>query len=287
MKDDTWREKLICRYGKAKSYKLDFDKIPPEAKLVLGCFDIPVTTKCTLRCINCSSLMPYYNVTKNFDIERLIKDVKNVIEIVDYIPRINVLGGEPFIHPELHKLLRILNNSDKVEKVRIITNGTVIPHNELILQELRNPKMQVRISHYTLGHIDAQKFALYLLDKSITFTFKEFGDNEFQWYDFGDFQKRCRSHSELQIQKECCDVEWFSLLNGKLYCCPRAAHAADANLIPDDVNNYCVIRDESKSNTQMRASLYEFIMNQSFHDACDYCNRGTDLCKVVKVAEQC
>lgn len=282
--DNITRSQMIERYSNSKSYKLDFEKMPMDSKVVLGCFDIPVTTKCTLRCKHCSSLMPYYKSTQNFDMAQLLNDVQKLIDNVDYVPRINVLGGEPFLHPELYKLLHLLNDNSKVEKVRIITNGTVIPHNSPeLIHELLEPKMQVRISHYTLGNVDAKKFALFLDANHVQYTFKEFGENEFQWFDFGDFGCRNRTAEELLIQKNKCDVEWYSYLDGKLFCCPRAAHATDANLIAISDSNYFDVRN-STSNTKM--DLFRYVMGNRPGSACNHCDRGTANCKIVKVAEQ-
>lgn len=287
MEETLW-EKMIKRYGEAKSYKLDFDKISEGSELILGCFDIPVTTRCTLKCKNCSSLMPYYEQASDLNMDVLIQDVARLLDVVDYVARVNVLGGEPFLHRGLYSLLKYLNNSSKIEKVRVITNGTVVPsYSPELVGELSNPKIQVRISNYNLDRTNVERLIAFLDKNKIKFTLKEFGDDDFLWYDFGDFTKRNRSKEELQNQKDCCDVEWYSLFNGKLFCCPRAAHATDIQLIPDSSSNYFDLNNiipNSKEASQKLLS--EFIMGNSFYDACDYCDRGTEKCNITKVAEQ-
>lgn len=110
------------------------------------------------------------------------------------------------------------------------------------------------------------------------------GSIHIEWYDYGGFNKRNRSKLELDEQKAHCDVEWYCLLDGKLYPCPRAAHATDIGLIPDDSDNYFCWNKKTKEDNQK--NLLSFILRSKGFPACDYCDRGTNLCNTVKVAEQ-
>ena len=211
--------------------------------------------------------------------DQLLLDLDHLLERVDYLERVNVLGGEPFLHPELYRLLAVLNQSPKINKIRIISNGTVTDRNPLLLEQLKMSKIQVRISHYTACDKPMKQFVEFLQANGVAVTIKQFGAAEFKWYHFGGFHARNRSLEALNDQKQRCDVEWFSLLHGNLFCCPRAAHATDLGLIPKDEENcFCL--------EQSRESLARFILREDAFPACQYCDRGTDACYEVKVAVQ-
>ena len=107
------------------------------------------------------------------------------------------------------------------------------------------------------------------------------------WFDFGSFQCRNHNHKTLIEQKKRCDVEWYSLLNGRLYCCPRAAHAEDLGIIPTDRFNSIDFSKLKRSRAEQIKEILDFVLNTKFYPACQYCDKGTGLCKTVKVAEQC
>ncbi len=276
----------VSLYKSKKSYKVNENDIPTENdSLVIGCIDIPITTKCTLKCKNCSSLMPYYKETTIFDIDYLINSINALFSVVDKIIRVNVLGGEPFIHPKLDLIIKALNK-DRVKKVYIITNGTIVPTKKELLDALKQENVEVRVSNYLSISSKIEKIKTVFEQNKIKYTIKQFGENDFNWFNFGDFKNRNRTKEELDSQFVSCDVEWGSYLKGKLYPCPRSAHADDLSLIPHNENNYIDILELSNDKEMLRKILEEFITRKDSYPCCNYCNRGTNLCEKVKVAEQ-
>ena len=276
----------ISLFKQKKSYKITNEDIPNvDNPLIIGCLDLPITTMCTLKCKNCSSLMPYYQHPTLFSTEVILKQLDVLFSVVDKILRVNVLGGEPFLHKDLDKIIRKLS-PDKVKKVLIITNGTVVPKNKELLLALRQKNVEVRISDYKSVSINMIFLLLLLEVNKIHYTIKSFGKDSFNWYDFGDFSNRGRTTEELNKQYLNCDVEWGSIIDGKLFPCPRSAHATDLGLISNDSSNYINIFKLSNDKSQLKKQLEDFIINDKAFNCCNYCDRGTSLCKKVKVAEQ-
>ena len=77
------------------------------SKLYLSAIDIDITDKCNLNCAGCNH---FSSLTKDpffYDIVQLEKDVKRMSELF-IIGMVRILGGEPFLHPQLHSCVDIV-----------------------------------------------------------------------------------------------------------------------------------------------------------------------------------
>jgi len=89
--------------------------------------DVQITERCSLRCKNCSNLMQYYEKPVNSDLEQLFLAMDRFMSCVNKIYEFRVLGGDPFMNKDLHKVIEKLKEYNQVEKVIIYTNGKIIP----------------------------------------------------------------------------------------------------------------------------------------------------------------
>jgi len=94
----------------------------------LGEIDIPVVNHCNLNCASCDHFAPlaekhFYkleNYIKNLDrLKALLKDKK--------IYRINLMGGEPLLHPQLIDFCRVTREKFSDTNIFITTNGILLP----------------------------------------------------------------------------------------------------------------------------------------------------------------
>lgn len=279
------KQEILDYYKDYVCFELTPDMVPDDGGLVVGNIDLPITTKCSLNCRNCCSLIPMYQEKNNFDIEEILKNLQSFLDCIDLVVRVNVLGGEPMLHPHLDRVIRFLNESDKVYHVVLTTNGTVVPTNPELYQALQHEKNEVRISAYNDYSSMAQKLIEKLTEEHIFYTIKRFGKEDFSWYDFGTVEDKDRSIQQIEEQFSRCDVEWKPLFGGKMYPCPRSAHATDLGLIPRFDEDYVDFSDTRIDIEDKKRKLYEFLHKKCFN-ACKYCDRGTDCCKEVIVAEQ-
>ena len=67
--------------------------------------EVFITERCTLRCRDCSHLIPEYKAPKNYEMKEIINVLENVLKVVDKISDLIILGGEPVLHMELYKLI--------------------------------------------------------------------------------------------------------------------------------------------------------------------------------------
>ena len=85
-------------------------------KRVLKSIDVQITEKCSLRCKDCSNLMQYYERPVNDDLDKMFLALDRFIECIDKIYEFRVLGGDPFMNKELHKIIDKLVSYKKVSR---------------------------------------------------------------------------------------------------------------------------------------------------------------------------
>lgn len=241
--------------------------------------EIPITTKCSLRCKGCSNLIPCYKNPSDVELKKLLKSIEVFLECINNIVYIRVLGGEPFVSKNLFAVIQKLLNSDKIQRIEVVTNGTIIPRDKQLLKILSNKKIIVCISKYPKVNID--KIVNVLIENSIKY---KIDDMNF-WMDYGDLNKRNKSIKELEKQYRKCNHVCKSLLNGELHLCPRSSHGTDLGVIKNNKDDYVYLLDKSLNTVQRRKKINK-LLKRKFIWACDYCDFATHKSKKIKVAEQ-
>ena len=73
-------------------------------KLNIKTIDIQVTERCSLKCKDCSNLMQYYKKPQDSELGLLLKSIEKIMVAVDSLEEFRVLGGDPFMNKNLHKI---------------------------------------------------------------------------------------------------------------------------------------------------------------------------------------
>lgn len=101
-------------------------------KIVCKNFDYFITSRCTLNCKLCSNYIPYIPHPFHTPKETAFREMKEFFQIWDYADRIELIGGEPLFHPEFFEILEeSLKYESQFGKIRITTNGTIIPSEKI------------------------------------------------------------------------------------------------------------------------------------------------------------
>lgn len=280
------KEFILEHYKDNTSFHMNIaDYLTGQEELVVGSIDVCMTTRCDLRCKGCGSLMPMYEHPADVELDLILRSLDRFFSVVDRVFRVNVIGGEPFLYPDMAQVIEYLNGKEQVVKVVVPTNGTVMPENPRLYEALRNPKNHVRISHYESFDKKSGRLLARLQEEKIDHSVKQFGADTYLWYDFGGYEDRHRTDQELAKQYYECEVEWMSLYRGKLYPCPRAAHSIDLGLQPAE-GNFIDIIDDKIPLEELKHNLEKFVYETPFYPACGRCDRGTGKCPVIPVAEQ-
>lgn len=241
--------------------------------------EIPITNRCSLRCKGCSNLIPYYKKRCDYDIDIISKALRTFLKCINNIVYIRILGGEPFLSPNLSKVIKLLLKSDKVQRIEIVTNGTIIPKDKELIKTLRHSKVMVSISVYPI--VNSEPLVEFLKDNEIKYHI----DKAKYWLNFGDATKRNRSTKELKKQFKTCSHVCKSLINGQVHYCPRSSHGTDLGIIKNNQSDYVDLLDKETSIEEKRELLNQ-LYRKKYVLACDYCDYGTKKSTKIPVAEQ-
>lgn len=256
-----------------------------EKPLHLDYFEVVVTTRCSLRCKNCANLMQYYHKPEHVEWDVIERSVKRLLECIDKVERVGILGGEPLLYPELPKVIDLLEASPKVRAIRVVTNGTLIPKNEEVLRALANSKVVVQLNNYLNAYAGvADELAKVFDSRKIKYRLLKKDGSE--WVDYGNLDCRNRKAEELKEQFKNCGIDCRSLYNGKLFYCPRSGHGMDLGLLRENPADYVDIIGSDLPTDEMREKLYRLLFERQFIEACNHCDKGTSYCKPIPAAEQ-
>jgi len=207
-------------------YRAFFQNTIPYVELV-------VTPKCNLKCVGCANLMPCYDRTVgHIEFDILKGSIDALTSVSKRIEVIKLIGGEPFLYPRLSEIVACAEKNKHVKKIIITTNGSITPKEEQLLK-LKSKKLTIDISDYKI--IDKKNLTELLNKNGINYEIIEFES----WTDYGDTKNRKFSDEILSRSfRECASAECKTILDGKLYICPRAAHGNALGIIPAKNDEY-------------------------------------------------
>lgn len=242
--------------------------------------DIVVTEKCTLKCIDCSNLMQYYEEPQNAHEDEIIGAINNLIEAVDYIKEIRIIGGEPLMYKKLPLVLDLFQDKGKYGQIVIFTNGTIKPSQDL-LDACKKHNLRFQISDYG-PHLSRN--VPNLVDSLNVNNIEYCHDLVTRWQNCAKIEKKERSKEEmLSTFSNCCVNDAYTLLNGRLYGCPFAAHADNLKAIPKYANDQIDVVRSSKDEIN---DFIKSISKKTFYGACNYCNGRDYTVDTVEAAIQ-
>ena len=241
--------------------------------------EIPITTKCSLKCKYCSNLIPCYKSPKDYDKNILIRSINTFLKCINKIVYIRVLGGEPFLSSNLNIVLKTLLKSNKIQRIEIVTNGTIIPKEKEIIKKLKDKRIIVCISQYPI--VNNKKLVNFLKENNINYRI----DKMTYWMNYGNTNKRNKKEKELKKQFKRCNHICKSLVNGEFHLCPRSSHGTDLGIIKNNEEDYVNLLDNNLSITEKKLKIQQ-LLKKKYIKACDYCDYGTNKSKKIPVAEQ-
>lgn len=236
--------------------------------LIMKRMDLVLTTKCTLRCKRCANLMQYYEHPMHVNLDVVINSMEKLLSAIDEIQTVYVLGGEPFLYPQLEDVMLYLKRQEKIKNINIVTNGTICPSYEKnFWDNISGKNVTIYISNY--GELSRKKQQLFDMCCKYLVNCEISENNVF--YDTGNMIKRNRSIEELQKVFERCNTQCRSLYNGELHFCPRSSHGVDLKIIDrreEDYINVLNIDDKER----LRVEIENFINRKNYIEACDFCD---------------
>ncbi|MFZ5968956.1 MAG: radical SAM protein [Bacillota bacterium] len=251
-------------------------------KLTIYMVGVVVTEKCSLNCKDCSLLIPYYKNPKNYDKDVIIKSMKTLSESVDAIEALTLLGGESLLHPDVLEICEEASKLKNVERIHILTNGTIVPSKES-LERLRPSLTYMIINDY--GKMSDKKEKLKNACYDCNIECHVYPETE-SWYPVKMPEKHDRSSDEKANIFALCTWgrQCMELQNGKFHICGYSASGTELGVIHSTDQDYVNLVDGELTIPQIRAKLDNLLNHVSYITACDYC--GIDFNGTVNRALQ-
>ena|GEM_PF-753410 len=233
-------------------------------RVVLPRVALGVTSRCTLNCDKCMVRIPDLEVREDVPVDEILKSLDTLFACVDQIYVLCLSGGEAFLHPDLDKIVLYAMNSDKVGKVDVSTNGTLIP-NEKTLNALRDADCTVRITAYAPElQPNVEKLKAALKEKGIHYIHAS-GD---YWYDFDRIPKKQKQLAKRRYNI-CAQRMCLVFFRGKLHLCTPALALNVGEIIPDCKTDYIDLN--SPMTYEEFRIQWSMLRNWQPISACDYC----------------
>ena len=246
-----------------KSHQYYFDK----DKTYMRSLDVMVTTKCSLKCANCSNLMQYYTDAKNTDHDDILKALDKLYENVDYISEFRVIGGEPLMNKGWADVVNGISDKNPEAKIFVYTNATISPKDDH-LKSFYGKKVNFTITDYGKLSKNVNK----MIEKLDYYNISYNRSPPENWVDCSRIHQHKRSVSKLEeVFKQCCSTQLYTLLNGRLYTCPFIANAYTLKAVPNNSADYIELLSETETDN-FNKKIRNFIKGRKFFPACDFCD---------------
>lgn len=256
-------------------------------KIFLNKLEVTVTHKCSLKCRKCVSGMQYFDKPTDFDVDQIIKDYGRALKLIDWVDRIVIIGGEPFICQDLGRLLEEMHNDPntrrKVGAIKIITNGTVIPC-QRVLQAIHDYDVTIWISNYGEKSKKICELIEAFRKEEINYSIL----NIKSWSDVIQLNNERKIQSEeclINRRKNDCVTRCRTIAGGKFYLCSLLKTMDCLGITPFTSSDYVDLYAEDA-----RDKISKMLdMKRPLPNACSFCtgcseqawNDGT-----IEVAEQ-
>jgi len=191
--------------------------------LVFRTVSIGVTTKCTMKCKGCNTLIPYVVNSKNIDTENILNDIDLLFSYVDSVITLNITVGESLINQELPDIcFRIFEKfSGRYAEMIIQTNATVLPDDDA-MRSFSKSKVFFVPSNYPENKTKTEVLINKCNEFGVGWYYNEAGGNRENWFDPGN--PNCINETspvKLQQRYKECRKPGMGLYNGWLYICAQ------------------------------------------------------------------
>lgn len=200
-----------------------------KERLVLPYLEMVITTKCNMRCINCSNNIPMIqHKARHISANEFQSQLSALTELVSRIDKFQIHGGEPLSNPELPLIAKLAIEEPSLRKIRIATNGTIPLTTELI-GVLSGQRATIAISSYHFNK-ESKKMIVEQCEKS-SIPYVLYGEQK--WYRFAD---SLEGNNRMRFE-DCPINDCLSYYDWRLYLCSRICHSTDNCTYSIDIRN--------------------------------------------------
>lgn len=219
----------IYWYNGEDSRKLNGDFLQEECidcsswgECVLPKVEMHIADHCNLNCKGCTHFSPIFGKELP-DFEARIRDVKLLKEKIPHILIFSILGGEPFLNPDVHLYMTEIRKILPDTYIRIVTNGLLIPQlKQEVFECIRKNEIVVQISEYKPTHKIIDRIEKKLKEYGITYYIQSCEDKQ-------KFIKPLSLTDKSRYPQKCISEGCVNIWNGKIAKCPTLMYIDNFN----------------------------------------------------------
>lgn len=199
-------------------YEYHYHKAAPKKVRKKLIFEIHIVEHCNLNCKACNNFSCIAKPSF-LDIEEFRKDLSRIREIFENrVEQIQLLGGEPLLHPNLEQFCEAAREifPENTTRIRIVTNGTLLlKQPETLWSVCRNMNIEFNVTRYPIKY-DYEKALSFVKNKGIFIEYGQLTDKTMSIFpiDPAGKQDYKKSFAICERANTC-----ISLKHGKLYPC--------------------------------------------------------------------
>ncbi len=245
--------------------------------------EFTLTTKCTLRCKNCTNYIPHLEQDEHIkmDFEEFKEELDNLCASVNKIYNLLLIGGETLLVKDLHKYFEYAAKKKQIKNLWFVTNGTLLMNEELIKTVKKyNKKSVIWLSNYSANEelkdvLKHEKLLeqikstgsryVYVKDLSWSHVYEEIKDH-----------KRTKKESIKYFQS--CFEACVAVFQDKLFPCPRAGVFYLKKLYQFDENlgGGEFVSLKNPDHKKLKKQIIEFYYKDQYK-ACNWCSTNEDI----------
>lgn len=228
-----------------------------------------VSQKCTLKCEHCCEHVPYLDGKGFSSVEEIIQDVTAIAESAYFLRFVELVGGEPLLHPKIEDLLSGLLQIKNIGYIKSFTNATVVPSDRLC-EIMKNERFMLQVSNYesvTSGKMLEQ--IIKTKEKLRAYDINYVYSNDFTWLDFNSFDHHDATLEHLKEGFDKCFLKnCHRVYKGKIYRCPHQYAGDQTGKLP--AVNEEIVSFRGVGRVDLTSSLAEF-EELSLISTCAHC----------------
>lgn len=180
---------------------------------VLPQAEMHVADWCNLNCRGCTHFSPIFE--HDFpDIKSRIEDVEKLRSKFTHIVRFYLLGGEPFLNPEIGEYIFQCRKILPTSQIAIVTNGLLIPKlDDEVFNIIKENNVLVSISEYKPTHLQIEKIETRLQAQGVRYEIRSYNRKQV-------FNRPLSLSDNSRFGQLCISPICTNIWNGKIARCP-------------------------------------------------------------------
>lgn len=266
-----------------------------EKQFVVERANLAVSMKCSLKCKLCGTYSPYLSNLKQPSFDDLLEYTRRYFNIVDFTEKFTISGGEPLLFKQLPEVINSLfKYKDKIGELEIVTNGTIVPNDEVLnsVRKFGSTFYRFLVDDYGSNlSTKTKEIDAVLKEADLPYVIRNYTSTDAHcggWVDFGNAEKIHTPEEAEILFRKCSNANklhyCFYIFNGKVLPCTMMIHRL---YLGQKINSgdYIDLMDDTLTIEQQRQKISN-IYGSGCLESCQYCNGMCDDSPRYTPAEQ-